>query len=338
MLRLAIIADDLTGTLDSAAPFADAGLRVVVATSPAAVAAALPGAEVLAVSTNSREIAPDAAAAAVAAVLAQLPAGVRLFKKVDSRLKGNVASELAAMPAGPVLAVPAIPDFGRLVRDGAICGFGVVQPIRVEDVLAAGARELRVPDTTTLAEMAQAVRQAPEGMLILGARGAAVALAGVLAGERERPADLTVLLPMLIVVGSTDPITLEQVAELRRARPDLRWSGAPDGVVVGGLASEVPLILMQSTPGTGATGPAVATALASGIAALAGDAATLVLTGGATAEAVLARLGIAVLAVQGDILPGLPLSLAAGRRIITKSGGFSGAGTLVALVEKAVRA
>ena len=53
----AVIADDLTGALDSVVPFADAGLRCVVATAPAHLAQALgQGAQVIAVSTGSRDL------------------------------------------------------------------------------------------------------------------------------------------------------------------------------------------------------------------------------------------------------------------------------------------
>jgi uncharacterized protein YgbK (DUF1537 family) len=40
-LKIAIVADDLTGALDSAAPFADRGLGVVAALDPGAVEPAL---------------------------------------------------------------------------------------------------------------------------------------------------------------------------------------------------------------------------------------------------------------------------------------------------------
>ena len=56
---LAIIADDLTGALDTAAPFAASPRGVAVASRPGALAAALAAdADVVAVSTRSREIAP----------------------------------------------------------------------------------------------------------------------------------------------------------------------------------------------------------------------------------------------------------------------------------------
>jgi len=60
-----------------------------------------------------------------------------------------------------------------------------------------------------------------------------------------------------------------------------------------------------------------------------------VLTGGATAEAVLDALDLPVLDLHGDIVPGLPLSSGGGWRIVTKSGGFGAAGVLLMLAQGA---
>lgn len=327
-LRLAVIADDLTGALDAGAPFADRGLRVRVATDVAALADALDGAEVVAVSTRSREIAPAAARSAVAVVLAGLPAGVPVFKKVDSRLKGNIAAELSAFPAGPVLAVPALPEFGRMVRGGAVCGFGISSPIPVAPVLG---RAAQVPDVETAEQMAAAVAGAG-GALILGARGAAVALAQAMSkGTGARHA---LELPMVIAVGSTDPITLAQVAALR-ALPGLTVVEAPDGQAAPQPGPGVTLV--QAVPGVGATGPEVAAQMGKTVARAAEGAASLVLTGGATAEAVLDGLVVRVLDLCGDMAPGLPLSLGGRWRIVTKSGGFGEAGALLHLAQGAGR-
>ncbi|PJN95521.1 hypothetical protein CNY89_07990, partial [Amaricoccus sp. HAR-UPW-R2A-40] len=61
--------------------------------------------------------------------------------------------------------------------------------------------------------------------------------------------------------------------------------------------------------------------------------------GGETADAILGVLGVGVLAVEGEILPGVPVSRMTvdGReiRLATKSGGFGGPETLVSLVDAA---
>ena len=111
-----VIADDLTGALDATAPFCGSGHTVVVATRPEAFAAALArGASVTAVSTRSREVAPEVAAARLRAALTLVAPGRMVMKKVNSRMKGPVAAELAVLPDRPLLVAPAIPAFGRIV-------------------------------------------------------------------------------------------------------------------------------------------------------------------------------------------------------------------------------
>lgn len=320
---LCIIADDLTGALDAAAPFAGRGLSVRVALSPAALPDVLSaGADVVAVNTASREIPEDAAVARVAQVRAALPAGLRIFKKVDSRLKGHVAAELAALGPARLLVAPAIPVFGRIVQAGAVTGFGTQAPIPVAQALGDLADRALIPDTASAGDMQAALLAAPGDALPVGARGLAEALAIRLSGR-------TTLLPFrpraaraLLVIGSRDPITLAQVAALR-ARGGVDWRAAPDGA----LSDRAPcaaLTLVQATDGGGqADGAAVAAALAAAVhPRLTRDARALFLSGGATAEAVLAAMGIGHLLLHGECLPGVPAATADGRIVLTKSGGF----------------
>ncbi len=95
---LVIIADDLTGALDTAAPFAARGLRTEVVLDLDAVRVALDGLpDVLSINLASREMSAEAARSAMRRIVERLPLGMRLFKKVDSRLKGHVAAELDAL-------------------------------------------------------------------------------------------------------------------------------------------------------------------------------------------------------------------------------------------------
>ena len=108
---------------------------------------------------------------------------------------------------------------------------------------------------------------------------------------------------------------------------------APDGHA--GVSAAPGVTLVQAVPGAGASGQQVAAALAQTVAAAARGAASLVLTGGATAEAVLDVLDVSVLDLLGEVQPGLPLSGGGGWRIVTKSGGFGDADALVRLMQEA---
>jgi len=138
-LRFWVIADDLTGALDTAAPFAARGWRTCVVpwpgsslqALPAAVRRASDGHDVVVIETASRHLAAREAARRVRAVVAAAHRVDRntarpraFYKKIDSTLRGNVAAELAAFRAATGTAclplAPAFPAHGRTTRAGAV--------------------------------------------------------------------------------------------------------------------------------------------------------------------------------------------------------------------------
>ena len=338
---LAILADDLTGALDTAAPFASRGLPVEVALTVEAIAEAVrENPRVVSINLGSRETTAEAARHATAAALAALPPGTRLFKKVDSRLKGHIAAELDAMPFQSALAAPAIPDFGRVVRDGHVQGFGVETPISIAERLGRHAERATIPDTSTREEMDAALDGAlRDGVdLLIGARGLAEALAERMSeGQAPRFAEI----PegrALFVIGSRDPITLAQIEALRAAM-DLCYLPAPNGRLAGSQPDGSAITLVQAVPGEAtATSLTVSRALAESVSPdLTRDASTLLLSGGATAEAVLDKMGIARFRLLGECLPGLGLAHAQGHCIIAKSGGFGQTDTLREIAGRILR-
>ena len=330
---LVILADDLTGALDTAAPFAARGLHVEVALLPDAVRTALAeGPDVLSVNLASRELSAGDARRATETVLAALPADVRLFKKVDSRLKGHIAAEMDALTYRAALVAPAIPAFGRIVADGCVNGFGVDTPISIAARLGPHAARATIPDIASAEEMAQCLDRAEEeGIdLLVGARGLAEALAGRMSGGAPARAAEIPAGPALFVIGSRDPITLVQIEALRGAE-DLRHLPAPNGRLAGVEPDGSTLTLVQAVPGEDTVdSQEVSRSLAESVCpALTEAASTLLLSGGATAEAVLARMGVARFRLLGECLPGLGLAHAGGRCIIAKSGGFGQPDTLL---------
>ena len=86
---LAILADDLTGALDTAAPFAARGMHTEVVLTVDAIEEALhEKPAVLSINLGSRELTADAAQRVTAATLATLPAGTSLFKKIELASQG----------------------------------------------------------------------------------------------------------------------------------------------------------------------------------------------------------------------------------------------------------
>ena len=333
MLELAIIADDLTGALDAAAPFAMRGIHTVVATNVGALPEAIgTGATVVGVSTNSREIAPELARDAVHAAVAALPAGTRLFKKVDSRLKGNIAAELDAIPHAGSLVIPAIPAFGRWMSGGQLGGFGVPAPINIAGRLGSHAATATIPDIETQADIEAALNILHD--LPIGARGLAEAIAGSMAPDARSPEALQHHARAYCVIGSTDPITLRQLAVLRAGHPGIDYIAAPNGVGPAVLPHAGMLTVIQATPGeVPADGRSVALALAETLTRLAPPAGSLlILSGGATAQVILERLGVRVLDLIGEALPGLPLARGGGLTFVTKSGGFGDEDSLLRLL------
>lgn len=337
VLQLAILADDLTGALDAAAPFAARGMDVDVALHPGAVGDIAQGAtQVIAVSTRSREMTPLRARAAVAMATTALPLGVRLFKKIDSRLKGHIEAELSALDFSRALVAPAIVDFGRVVKDGAVTGFGVAGSIPIAPVLGRLALRSYIPDVRNDEEMRAALAQADENDLLVGARGLAEALARQITGVEQSAAPALAGPRGIMVVGSRDPITLAQVSVLR-GQENVFYVPAPSGVFDASLLldSRASLILVQAVPDDRVVSPEeVALNLAEHLRPVVADCCdTLLLTGGATAEAVLGAIGIDRMRLLGECLPGLPVGVAASLTIVAKSGGFGDGETLVRVGE-----
>ncbi|SAK43416.1 HPr kinase [Caballeronia hypogeia] len=125
MKSLLIVADDLSGAADCAIAFAAAGLKTVVSLDASASAA---DATVIAADTDTRRLTPAEAAQRTANAWRTLRApGRRLYKKIDSTLRGNWTAEVAALVrvAGPAIVTPAFPATGRVVRDGRVIVRGV---------------------------------------------------------------------------------------------------------------------------------------------------------------------------------------------------------------------
>ncbi len=247
-LRFWIVADDLTGALDTAAPFAAHGWRTSVVPWPgrapgaltAAVTRAAAMSDVVVVDTASRHVAPRDGARRVRAVvrLARTHGGPRqpppgLYKKIDSTLRGNVAAELAAFRIAAGIdclpLAPAFPAQGRTTRGGSVwvgdtplhasaAAGDALDPARSGDLARlAPAGTLDVCDAATDADLRRIARRlAREGRLgaVAGSGGLAGAIAARFGSARRRAAPPVASGAVLVVSGSAHPAARAQAHAL----------------------------------------------------------------------------------------------------------------------------
>src|SRR3954452_21254922 len=118
------IADDLTGALEIGAKFAERGIAARVTTELGGTAP--PDVPVLVIDTETRHLPADEAAALVRAVGAEYRefAPWLIYKKTDSTLRGNIATEFRALldvfSERTLVYAPAYPQMGRTVVAGRL--------------------------------------------------------------------------------------------------------------------------------------------------------------------------------------------------------------------------
>lgn len=117
LTSLLILADDLTGTADSAIGCTTQGLTTQVMLSATSVICC----DAVAIDIDSRACSPQQAAKRHSDCLSQWQGRYRyLYKKIDSTLRGNVAIEIATLvgSVGMAIVAPAYPATGRTTRAG----------------------------------------------------------------------------------------------------------------------------------------------------------------------------------------------------------------------------
>jgi len=123
MTAVVVVADDLTGAMDTGHRFAERGHGTsVVATAPREEATLNRiSSSVVAVNTDTRYVTPDRANNAVRHAV-ECSQATTVYKKVDSTLRGNVEAEvIAALDAADAelaLFAPAFPQAGRQTVEG----------------------------------------------------------------------------------------------------------------------------------------------------------------------------------------------------------------------------
>jgi len=402
-----ILADDLTGAADSAIAFARRRVPARVLWGDA-MPQAHPDAVVLAYDTATRELDAAQAARRHRELLQRLlPSPARLFKKIDSTLRGNPAEEIAAMldvvlaqePATCVVMAPSFPAMGRTVREAQVRVHGVPLPFteywregrdpalaNIVYLLESAGLRARAVDLATvragfevlasalakaasvavcdaendddLALIAQASLSADRPGFFIGSAGFAHALAHCVsrAGVPRSPAHRCEpsTRGALVVVGSRSQVSRAALTQVTTLANTERIS-IESSLLGGDLQSPVHTALAFGIGNSLKSGkdvvvdiaptafPQIAgnsrlvAALASLLSPAAREASALVATGGETAVALLARLGISGIRLLDEIEPGIPLGLTLGGvsvPAVTKAGGFGNEGCLKRIIER----
>ena len=316
-------ADDRTGAFEVAGLLAAVvgPVRVTVGEAPAGNGV---------VDLGSRALSGGDAAARAAAV-EHVPSAW-LAHKIDSTLRGNWAGELLARQATSgrrSVVLPGWPELGRTCVNGVVRVHGelVGRPAdhlpgadELGDVSAlrswlAGDRPIAicdVPDTESMVALAAALDGAD--VLIAGPGGPIGAAFAVRHRAGVHHPSPTLGGAFVVVCGSANPVSHEQLRRLSIARPDIAIISAPP--TDGELQPHVAVVLAEQA--------------ATRVALARPD--TLVVIGGDTAAAL---LGDAPRLVGGFLAPGLPWSRdehGDGPLVVTKAGGFGGPDALVDLL------
>jgi len=360
MTSLALMADDLTGALDSAAPFSVVA-PVQVAWSDDAF---IPGQRMRALDGNSRDIATHLAQERVYQWLARSISADISFKKLDSLLRGNTIAELEICCRcdryATVVVAPAFPAQNRITTNGVQqmrehsqaawqqIGPSLLTALPGAQAVAAGqvrgGRGVFVCDAYSQDDLdliAQCKAWA-QPVLWCGTSGLARALSGPSAAIT--PGSFG---QMLIVLGSHHDMTRAQLMELEREWP---------GTQVQGVGND-PATTARRLAGTLATKslahlwmtePMAQSAAADWFNAMFGVLIELcrpdavVCGGGETSRRFCAAARVGSLMVEGEWQPGFPVSLIhdgpwATTHLFTKAGAFGSAHTLAALVNAVSR-
>lgn len=249
----AIVADDLTGASDTGAVFARQGLRTIVCVAPS-LGGDVPPADVLVMSTESRQLPTERAAEAVNACAREVERWLAgraprwIYKKIDSTLRGHPAAELVAlmraMRIDRVLVAPAFPAQGRTTVGGRqrVNGVPLEETPFGSDVASSDVSALFSPWSarypTRLIELADVRRGAQHVADIM----AAAVGVGVWIGDAETEADLRVLaraavlsrIPLLCgSAGLARAVALEDGRHVEPGQIPTPFPAAPVLVVAG---------------------------------------------------------------------------------------------------------
>ncbi len=352
MSRLRLLADDLTGALDSAAQFVPTEGRVPTLWAPPGH---LPWPA--AIDAGTRELDAAQAAALTRRLSPMLDDADPAFRKIDSLLRGHVAAEIAACVRGFAHCViaPAFPAQGRVTRAGRqfvadgegwrAIGFDLPASLREVgldvalrrpgDAAPEGASLWDAETESDLDQVVAECRCLSGRVLWCGSAGLAGALAGRAAVPRPELRG-----PLLGLIGSENPASVAQLsAAWSRVRRITRGDAEEAARIARLLARDSAVVVAAVVP-PGLTRAHAAQHIAgcfTGVLARIDPPGTLLVAGGETLRMTCVALGAGRLDVDGQLMPGIPTAVLRGGawdglRVVSKSGAFGDAGLLARLL------
>jgi len=247
LIKLAVIADDLTGANDTAVQFAKCGLNSCVLLQAEAGVIDSGATDVVVLDTDSRSVSVKTAYDRVAkGSRLLLEAGVTaVYKKIDSTLRGNIGIEIAAaadvLQPELVAIVPAFPSNCRIT----VGGYHLLQQVPISRTEIAQdpktpVRESHVP--TLLAQQTdRPIGYIPLGLIMAGQAAIQTAIQEQLAQGKQ-----------WVVFDAANEEDLQQIAAAAKNSAKLLWVGSA------GLAEVLPSIYgwecgskCQPTPAAG---------------------------------------------------------------------------------------
>ncbi|HWJ75484.1 MAG TPA: four-carbon acid sugar kinase family protein [Kaistia sp.] len=357
MTLFRLVADDLTGALDTSAQFAALIGPVPVLVDPKT---ARPGGS-FAINMSCRDGQEAAAIASTRDTATALAGADIAFKKIDSLLRGHWAAELAEIVRSGlfrrIILAPAFPAQRRMTIGGrqiladatgaitlvaepaaALARHGITVRGETAGPLGDHGTEVLLLDAATDADLEGIVarHRGTAGVLWCGAAGLARALAG-------RP--VPIIAPPsgahLVLVGSHHHVTLRQITAFSASslEPIARYGAdaAASGRVITALISAHGRCVAIPDLPDALDGGEAARLIARWIGALADEMAppdALTVVGGETFAALCAALGAVRLLVEGESEPGIPASRMdvgrwSGVSCFSKSGAFGGEDWLI---------
>lgn len=210
-VSVAIIADDLTGAMDTGLQFAQQHLEAVVMMDPAVATPA----QVAVYSTETRELPASQSARRLTELLPHL--GKRLiYKKIDSTLRGNVGYELRALSAlsdvRAIVVAPAFPPGGRTTVGGQQFVHG--RPLAMSEIRHDPRWPMRESHVPTLL-----MQQAGMEVGLVDERIVAQGHAAIVRALLEQPSRIIVV----------DASTMDDLAQIAKALHTLGSAWIPSG-------------------------------------------------------------------------------------------------------------